>query len=68
MTTVVDIDKMRLPFQEEWLVVNETPTLVLKLGQIQPDLPLMLILPGRFLQTYLTFTMVFNYYQKLFQT
>lgn len=44
-----DVEKTLLPsVQEEWLVVNGLPTYVIKLGEIQPDLPLVLILPGEY--------------------
>ena len=48
-----DVEKRMVPaLQEEWVVVNGLPTYVIKLGAVQPDLPLVLILPGTHTHTH----------------
>ena len=43
----VDVERMLVPaLREEWIAVNGQPTYVLKIGDIQADLPLVVILPG----------------------
>ena len=48
----VDVERMLVPaLREEWVAVNGQPTYVLKIGDIQADLPLVVILPGTRTQT-----------------
>ena len=48
-----DVERMLVPaLREEWVAVNGQPTYVLKIGEIQADLPLVVILPGTRIHTH----------------
>ena len=48
-----DVESMLVPaLREEWVAVNGQPTYVLKIGDIQADLPLVVILPGTYTHTH----------------